>query len=225
MATYQQALNKVMVMLRELTVTDLSDEYTLLVGEWMNTIKEEIEDSWDWQAGRQSVSFSSVVGQREYELGIDPRSRLLMEKPENERAMMFDVTEAASDQGFRLIRVPDDRRRRQSLQFAGQTVDKPYHFSLYKSATTLNLAFVESPEGVRDYTGVFYVPAPELATPTTEFHIPMRALVLGTLWMAAQERGEELGMDSNTLFRMYQNRLAKDIAMDMDETDALMVPV
>lgn len=222
MATFQDALDKVMTKLRESAVTSLSDDYVMLVAEWMNTIKEEIEDSWDWQAGRQEVSFSTAIGTREYDLSIHPRSRLLHEKP-YQLPMMFDTT--VSNTGYRLFKIDDTLRRRYSVQFNTQTTAEPYEFSLYKTADTTMLAFKELPEQVRTYTGFFYVPADELDELTDEFHIPMRPLVLGTLWMAAQERGEELGMDSNTLYQMYQNRLAKDIAMDMEDNDALMVAV
>lgn len=221
--TFKQALDKVMAKLRENPVVNLTDDYNLLVSEWMNTIKEEIEDSWDWQAGRQDVNFSTVAGTREYDLDLNPRSRLVMEPPARDLPMLFDVTRP--NQGYRLRKIEDIRRRRYSLIHGTQTASEPYDFSIYKTADTLKLAFRELPEQARDYTGVFYVPTDALDALDDTFHIPVRSLVLGTLWMAAQERGEELGMDSNTLYQMYQNRLAKDIAMDMDDVDALMVPV
>lgn len=234
--TYGDVINSVMTKLRETAVTTLSDDYTLLIGEWVNTIKEEIEDSWDWQAGRKVVSFDSVVDQREYDLSdadtltstdvTNTRSRLMMEKTMHGlMPLMFDVTLAGSSGGYRLIQVPDSSRRARSMVDTQITTSQPQHFSIYANTDGLQFAFRESPEAVRNYSGVFYIPDEELESLSDTFHIPYRPLRLGVLWIAAQERGEELGLDSNTLFMLYQSALAKAIATDMEESDAIMVPV
>lgn len=228
--TYGDVINKVMEKLREEAVTSLSDDYTLLIGAWVNTIKEEIEDSWNWQAGREVIEFETTVGQREYTLsGTNARARLVYEKnpAHGQLPMMFDTTDSSSDAGFRLIELTNTSRQSADLRFSTQTSAKPMYFSLTRSAAndSLKLAFRESPESTRQYGGVFYVPDDELNNLTDTIHVPFNVLVLGTLWIASAERGEELGLNTDLLFQTYQNRLAQAKALEMDEYDTLMIPV
>lgn len=240
--TYKNALDSVMTKLRESAVTALTDDYVLLVGEWMNTIKEAIEESWDWRAGRQEISFTTTAGQRDYDLSdtvdgtgdadsgsnvTNRRSRLLHEVVPGvgKMPMAFDVTDASSDEGFRLVQMADKARRSADIMRAGQSTAKPMLFSITRNTDGLQLSFREDPESARNYTIVCYVPDDELDDLADTIHIPYRALVLGTLWLAAMERGEELGINADALQFMYQDRLAKEIAMDMEESDIIMVPV
>ena len=77
--TYLQLVNKILIRLRENEVTSVSQTpYSKLIGEFVNVVKREVEDTWNWAALRTTVSVSTTATFYSYELtGATPRSRVL----------------------------------------------------------------------------------------------------------------------------------------------------
>lgn len=70
MITFLQAVNRTLVKLRESQCSALSGatDYQVLVANWVNEAKEEVEDAWDWNALQTKITVISVAGEDTYSL-------------------------------------------------------------------------------------------------------------------------------------------------------------
>jgi hypothetical protein len=132
-------INKVLVGLRQDQIgssqTTTTDSYELLILQFVNEAKEEVEESWDWRALRSTVTVTLAA--RSYNLTIagsadvdtTVRSRLLYEKGDSGHAstnrtfgsqpMVFDTTTSAE---YRLAEVTPEQMER--LHFHTRTDGK-----------------------------------------------------------------------------------------------------
>ena len=68
--TYLDLINDVLIRLREPQVASVSQNtYSSLIGKLINDAKREIEDSWNWDVLRSTVSFTTQQGTFNYSLG------------------------------------------------------------------------------------------------------------------------------------------------------------
>ena len=77
--TYLEIVNKVLIRLRENEVTSVQDTpYSKLIGELVNVVKREVEDSWAWSALRTTVTVTTVASASNYTLtSYGVRTRLI----------------------------------------------------------------------------------------------------------------------------------------------------
>lgn len=67
--TYVQIVNRILVQLREDTVTNFGDTtYSTLISALVNQVKSEIEDAWYWHAMRETYSIATTNGTSQYSL-------------------------------------------------------------------------------------------------------------------------------------------------------------
>jgi hypothetical protein len=67
--TYLQIINAVLRRLRETEVTDVNEtDYSKLIGEYVNSVKKEVEAAWDWNALRTTLTLNTVDGVFNYTL-------------------------------------------------------------------------------------------------------------------------------------------------------------
>src|SRR5688500_6188504 len=81
--TFLQAINKVLIGLREAQVADVDAlPYTVLIGQLVNEAKTDIEDLGPWQALRTTVNKNTVAGTATIDLTTETndRSYLLYDK-------------------------------------------------------------------------------------------------------------------------------------------------
>ena len=74
--TYRQIINSVLRRLREDSIVtdwagDLIDatgpsDYQVLIGDFVNEVKREVEDAWDWTSLRNLVTVATVNNQTTY---------------------------------------------------------------------------------------------------------------------------------------------------------------
>jgi hypothetical protein len=61
--TYLQIINAVLRRLRETEVTDVNEtDYSKLIGEYVNSVKKEVEAAWDWNALRTTLTLNTTSG-------------------------------------------------------------------------------------------------------------------------------------------------------------------
>lgn len=66
---YLQLVNKVLIRLRENEVTSVQESpYSKLIGEFVNVVKREVEDTYNWSALRSTISVTTTAGIYSYEL-------------------------------------------------------------------------------------------------------------------------------------------------------------
>ena len=77
--TYLEAVNAVLIRLRQSQVSSVDEnEYSLLIGQFVNEAKNLVEDSWNWSVLRTAVTVSATVGTQDFTLtGTNPRTRIL----------------------------------------------------------------------------------------------------------------------------------------------------
>lgn len=226
-------LNKVLRGLRRdvQQSTSTTDSYQLLCLQFLNSAKEELEDSWDWHALRQTVTVTISSGTSEYALtesgpadtDVGERSRLLYEKPSmgdggvelvvetssygpGALPQVFDVTDSAE---FRLTEVSPERMERLHLTDDNET-NKPTHFALYRDADNLIMKVWPTPSGSRTIKMRFVIPQAEIpSTSMTSYQLKIDARSVWTraLHTASQERGEDVGRPLSALEREAMDAL------------------
>ncbi len=211
MATYIDVINKVLTRLREPQISSITDDYTRLIGQFVNEAKEEVEDAWNWTALRTTVSVSATVGDNTYNLtGTNNRTRILSAYNTTKKTDLLNVGEKAMQ----------DRTEKYASQQGS-----PLEYSVYgvdSSTGELQVRLFPTPDA--SYTLTFYtiVPQSELSTTSTVVKVPYNPIVQLAYALAIKERGEDQGQLSPFQDQMYLLALGKAISQDealhQDET-------
>lgn len=210
--TYINIINAVLRRLRETTVgsnwsgalvgsTGPSD-YQVLIGDFVNEVKREVEDAWDWTALRRTEAVSTVSGTKTYTL---PST--------TQRSRLTSVLEQS--QGYFLKRVNDDWIKQTQYPSASETSNKPYYYSLNgTSSGALTAQLYPKPDGV--YTVDFNMvdPQDDLSLYSDVLIVPEFPVILGAWARAIAERGEDGGSLTDMAQLQYQQALADSIAQD-----------
>lgn len=236
-------LNKVLRGLRRdvLTSTSTTDSNQLLVLQFLNSAKEELEDTWDWHALRQTVTVTISAGTVDYALtaagpadvDVTPRSRLLYEKPMQPGAVYgetetstytygslpqaFDVTESTE---FRLNEISPEQMERLHFTDNDETAI-PTHFALYRDADSLRMKVWPTPSGTRTFKMRFVIPqaeVPRSEMTSYQLKIDDRSVWTLALHKACQERGEDVGRPLSALEREAADALF--LALDREKLNS-----
>ncbi len=219
--TYLQLVNKVLRALREQQVTAstlLTSSYALLVGQYVNEAKEEVEASWDWKCLRTNITFPTVVGQTDYLLaGTDENSRLLYRKADG-APQVFNLTE----EGYRLSEV--------SLECIRETIAgvspnaKPAEFAVIRATGGITLRLYPAPNAVFSLQATCVIPQAELTAAATVLTVPSASVYQLAIADATAERGVGLGDRPERLAMKARARLAEDIVQDMEPGELTAYP-
>lgn len=223
MSNTRDLINKVLRGLRQhalvidSSTSSTTDEYLLMILQFVNEAKEEIEEGgWAWQALRSTVTLTLANGTVEYDLTIaaqadvdtDDRSRLLYENAQtgNESfyasstaiPMVFDVTTSSE---VRLFQRTQEQIERMHFVDDDQT-GKPVYFSLFSDGGSIRVQIWPTPDAVYTIKLRMYIPQAELTsgTLTTTLSIPFRPVWTRALFKANEERGSELGKQGSSLY-------------------------
>ena len=214
--TYLQILNKVLVKLREDQVAAInSTEYSTMLGDFINQVKSEIEDAWNWSALRTTVQLTTVSGTSRYTL-----------------------TGAGSN--FRVLDVIHVTNEYEMKPVSSKWLDLVFT-SNSDSGDPVYYGFNGTDSNGDPYVDVWPVPSAsgdlinfnmivkqdDLSATTDVPLIPAMPLILGTYALAVSERGEDVGIGYNEADEKYRRSLGDAIAFDMalftDEVTAEVV--
>lgn len=224
--TFLQLINRVLVRLREKTVaTPTENEYSTLIGAYINDAKEVVEKAWNWKSLRREITFNTVSSQNDYNLGAggvatggttNEHSRLLMDNLG--RPCLWNTTEEVrmSMQDLEVLRdwditSPDDAT--------------PSTFALIRASTGMTVRFVPAPDAVYAMKGVFIIPQDELSAGSDVLTVASSPVWKIALARASGERGAGMGEDSEGLLANAQLALRDAIVEDGEESDFTMVPM
>lgn len=245
MLTALALLNKVLRGLRRdvQQATSTTDSYQLLLIQFLNSAKEELEDNWDWHALRQTVTLTISASTTEYALteagpadvDVTPRSRLLYEKPQQPGAysdetetstfsygclpQVFDVTDSTE---YRLSELSPEQMERLHFTDNNET-SQPTHFAIYRDADSLKVKVWPTPSGTRTWKLRFVIPQAEIprsSMTSYQLKIDDRAVWTKALHMASEERGEDVGRPLSALDREAQDALF--LALDREKLNSDM---
>jgi hypothetical protein len=222
--TYLQAINRVLEKIGEEQVsaaaTSITETYELLVGSFIQDIKEQIEEAHDWRALRQTnTSTIAAQGQSVVVTEADERSRVVRIAQQNRSEfipLVFDITDANAPMPLMEMDLSELIYR--------DTVDpnnynEPAWFAFDNSSgDVLELYVYPRPSGARTIQHTLVIPQArfEPSDLTSELKIPIRPLIVGATWYALEERGEELGTAGQFNEQRFMDALNTAIARDAD---------
>lgn len=207
--TYLEAVNRVLRRLRENEVTTVNETpYSKLIGDLINVVKVEIEDSWDWSALRTTLSATTTNNLFNYVLvGSGTRLRVLDIFNDTDNI----IIEQRGTKWFDKIFLTYDQPKGSPIY---------YNFNGVDTNGDSQVDFFPIPDGVYDIRINCVVPQAELTADATRILIPANLLVEGTLARAISERGDDGGYVEQE--QRYRNMAADLIAIEasqrLDET-------
>ncbi len=243
--TTRELINKVLRGLRQFGLlldsgtTTTSDDYLLMILQFINEAKEEIEEAgWPWQALRQTVTVTLASAQVQYDIlstgeadvNSNDRTRLLYENVTyNGSTEAFRVNDAAKPQVFdvttsaevRLKEVTQEKMERMHFTDNDET-GKPTHFALWNDGDSIKMKIYPTPDGTYTLKMRMFIPQAELTSTdlTTTLSIPSRPVWTKALYKANQERGDELGKPGSTLERAWMDAQGSAAAKEMTPADS-----
>lgn len=235
MATsYRKLLNNVLVALREDQIdsgtSTITDEYHLLLGLFVNQIKEICEDMHNWRALRASEDLTVTAGSTSGTFtNANERSRILRVQDEmvgEERALVFDVTDSTNPYRLHEIDMAELLRRREGDTSTGG--DPQYVAMDNTGENAMALQVFPTPTDTRTIRVYTINPQAELEAGDldTNIKIPSRPIEAGVIWYALEERGEELGVRGLFNEEVFNRILGAAVARDAAEQgEYQLVPV
>ena len=236
--TYRDALNRVLRVLGEDAIasgeSDLTSDYLIMVGEFFNQIKEEVEDAQPWRSmwGVLTATVAADVRNGDITNSTD-RSRLIRIHDNHRQRLVplvFDTTDAdnpvpleettLADLRFRDAQSPNVRASGAPQLFAIDEGDE--------DTTGLRIAVHPRPSVQRTISLTMATPQARLEPEgdlDTNILVPVSPIVVGTLWYALEERGEELGPTSLFSEERFQIALTSAVARDVADQGGLELVV
>lgn len=200
---YLQLVNSVLTRLRESTVSGVNEnDYSRLIGEFVNDSKREVEDAYNWNALRSTLTATTSDGIFNYELnGARSRFRMLTAINDTSNFFMEQRTSAWFDNEF--LNATPARGEPKYFTYNGVSSD---------GDTQIDVSPI--PDGA--YTLRFNIvkPQEELTDDSTELLVPSQPVILGAFARALMERGEDGGLAANEAVFLYQRALADHVAIE-----------
>ena len=201
--TYLQIINAVLRRLRETEVTDVDEtDYSKLIGEYVNSVKKEVEAAWDWNALRTTLTLNTVASTFNYTL-IGSGSRFRLSDVVNDTSNYMMQPRSAQWMNQRFLTVDQQLSTPSFYSFNGVDSNQDSAVDLYPI-----------PDGVYTLRFNVTIPQDDLVANTDTLLIPSEPVIQGTLARAISERGEDGGRLSNDQYLLYRSALADEIAIE-----------
>ena len=200
--TYLEIVNKVLLRLREEEVTSLNEnDYSKLIANLVNVTKQEVENSWNWSALRNTVTVTTVDGLFNWVLvNCGTRFRVLDVYNATQKGWMYSRPTEWMDENFAFVEEP--------------TKGAPafYAFNGVDSNGDAQVDVYPIPD--KEYVLRFNIvqPQEDLVLAADVLTIPHEPIIEGTIARAISERGEDGGMQDQE-FR-YKSMLSDYIAIE-----------
>lgn len=201
--TYLQAVNDVLVRLREDEVTAVTDtRYSKLIGKFVNDSLRQVEDAYNWNALTETVTVTTANQVFNYILtGIGQRFRVL------------DVINQESDSFLKLETTSKMNELFLNIGAVQRGAPDRYNFNGVSNGDT-QVDLYPIPDGV--YTLYFNVIKPQapLSANADQLKIPSEPVVFLAYSKALLERGEDSGITSTEAYQLYLQSLSDHIAAE-----------
>lgn len=200
---YLQIVNSVLRRLREDEVTAVNNnDYSTLVGDFVNEAKREVEDSWDWGQLRGTVQIVTSSGTRRYALsGLSYTYKVLEVYNDTDNAYM---TKAA-------YREMNELMTGDSANDTGA----PTHWAI--NGANANVPYTDMwpiPDGVYNINMNVVAPQNDLELDVDVIQVPPAPVILLAVAKAISERGDDAGMQYGEVLQDGRKALSDAIAKD-----------
>jgi hypothetical protein len=202
--TYLQAVNDVLVRLREDEVTAVTDtRYSKLIGKFVNDALRQVEDAYNWNALSETLTVTTANQVFNYVLtGVGQRFRVLdVLNQETNSFLNLETTSKMNELFLNYAPVnsgPPDR-----YNFNGVSPNGDTQVDLY-------------PIPDQAYNIFFNVikPTESLTASSDTILIPSEPVIFLAYSKALLERGEDSGVTSNEAYQLYLQSLSDHIAAE-----------
>jgi hypothetical protein len=207
MATYLSLVNSVLARLRESSVaTVTTNDYSSLIGKFVNDSKRAVEDSWNWDCLSTTITLSLVQGTSNYVVTGSGRRQK-------------DVTVNDTSSQARVHNVPAKWIEDQQQLSNVQTGSPVYYAWDGFDGTDSKMTFFPTPDAAYTVKVNLIVPQVELASDGDVILVPSEPVILGAYARALVERGEDGGLNSSEAYGLYKSSLSDHIALEAHRQD------
>ncbi len=201
--TYLNAVNRVLVRLRESTVASIGEtEYSQLIAEFVRQANSEVEDAWDWIDLRDTIQITTQEGVFDYGL-----------TGAGESFNVLDVHEDTLD--YKLKKAPSYAWMNDRLLINDPSLDAPQWWDW--NGRTLNGDPIVNLFPIPDqpYLVNFNVKIKQpLESDGERIIAPSLAVILRATQLAVEERGDDGGPSAPSLGQQASSALADAIVYD-----------
>jgi len=203
MTTYLQAVNDVLVRLREEEVSTVSETtYSALIGKFVNDAKRQIEDAYEWNVLGTTVTITTTSGTYSYSLtGSGQKFRVQDVINSTSKISMENVTFAAMN-------------RYLNFGTPSSSIPMYYTFDGVDSNYDTKVTLFPIPDGVYSIPFSLIIPQAVLSSDSTVISVPAELVVQNAYARALVERGEDGGLNSSEAYQLYKSMLSDYIATE-----------
>lgn len=202
--TYLELVNSVLIRLREREVTAVTDNaYSKLIGQFVNDAKRQVEDAWNWNALRTTLTATTQQGIYSYELNTaNNRFRILDVINDTSNWFMEHRSSAYLNDVF--------------LNIDNQSQSAPRYYGINGSSSDGDayMDIYPIPDGVYDVRINIVKPQSNLTADATQVLAPSEPIILGAFARAVAERGEDGGLSSAEATALASSSLSDHIAIE-----------
>jgi hypothetical protein len=196
------------------------DADAVFIVQMINEAKRMVEGEQQWDVLITSTEFLSVISTATYDLSnagvissgnvANDRSQLVMDA--NGLINFWDITVPNEN---RMVRRTRDWVESQQAVNPDTQSTFPINYAFYPFGDGMTISFPYTITTPRTYRMQLYTPQVELALDVDVLVAPWRPVVLAATALAAEERGEELGMSASTWWERYNSALAEAMVINM----------
>ena len=203
MTTYLQAVNDVLVRLREEEVSTVTEtSYSSLIGKFVNDAKRQIEDSYEWNILGTTIVVSTVAGTSSYSL--------------TGAGQKFRVQDVINDTNNTTMKNIPFVNMNRYLNFGTVSNGVPlyYAFDGVDASYDTKVTVFPIPDSVVSLRFSLVVPQAPLSADGTVILMPSELVVQSAYARALVERGEDGGLSSSEAYQLYRSMLSDYISTE-----------
>ncbi len=208
---YRDLVNGVLRRLRVAEVGFIADStYSVMISDFVNQAKREVEDAHNWLALETTSAISSVASVDTYTLtGFGPRSRI---------RLVHNITSKNE------IRPKDWDTFQRWKDFPDTANGRPTHWRIngVSSDGDPQIQFYPTPDATYTVNVYATVPQADLTGDGDVLTVPPFPVILGATALAISERGDDRGAAVQLAQKEYESALADAVARDSYNDNAGM---
>jgi hypothetical protein len=210
--TYLEMINSILRRLRERTVNTANESaYSRLIGQLINDAKDEVEESWDWNALKTTLTATTTASFFSYNLDTaGPNPTIISVINDTDNVFM----KYASNDTF------DNWYLNQNVVSGSPLY---YNINGIDADGDTIIDFYPKPDGAYNIRINLVVRSPDLVNNTDKPIIPSRAIEMLAYAKAVEERGEDGGQSAASAYNNASRVLSDAIARDAQFTPENLV--